>query len=1016
MSESKTMHVKLPPLPEATPPETPQTSEYSTKREDSSEILEDYTPKWDEPPKSMLSRIGRRNLQRQNTYNHQFISLLRRSFEESDTDHREKLDLEQWSNSSIRHIIHDGNLTDEEYINYFKRIDANKKGKIKWSELVQYLMKEIASVDLGKSTETARFITKAPTALHPRVQQHRDMVTRISISHRTGEYITLSNDSIRFWTPSDLSFNRAIIEPGLFNNMLVFENISVLGVTTTNRRLIFFSLENLFQLPVEMSASPSSKKIHAMTRRDALDALKVLESPQMPLFNIPSTMAMADMLPTDPGTVFFFIGDDNGVIEVFKLIAPKRRQGLDYSLERVGRHNYHSNAITQITCLNSLSCYASSSLDHTIKFWTYFPQTNQFKHIRTFTDDQPITCFNFSEAQKVLTTCGISRDAFVWSLSPPRKIFKLGGHYNQVTMITDYITTTGEKYLLTMTTKKEFRLWDALNYRMIREFSDPLTLRPENHYSCALFDYKRFVLITACGDVYKWAEDISALNECLELHTHSHHIVGAFLVPEFQQMVSVDSISTIKVWNIETGTNASNHSVSWAPENSDIATCSLDCTQRRLITSSFKNNVQMWNYNSGLVMADLDIKPKSALITIIKTCTINGRDYLIQAGWDRTITLYTETELLKFEMYREFQAHTTDITAVAYHTNGIVSGSNNGEIYSWSLDTNTPVSQFQLDSEATIECIGVYGGYVFAGDANGILHVISLHRLNLQESRLAHSIYVPHSISALTYDEKNQVLYTADTLGYVKSWSLTFGDDYELEEKKIYRCHNDEITSLIVLFNGDFIATCGIDLTIRVWKAETFEYLGFFSEESHWSLEDETTWVGKSPFEPEEKHFAHVIKKLSTNLTSVRSLRMLPSIMEHQTQRGDPTTRSQEDKSSDEEAMKPYNFIEVGRAIEEYTNVSHIKAKPKSTFEEIEMDKENYEPPQLATSTRPVDLISTIGTLITRQPQTDFSRRKKVSSSMSQAKAHIIRAPIVVGSKKRATSRLPKYAFTSPFL
>jgi hypothetical protein len=56
-----------------------------------------------------------------------------------------------------------------------------------------------------------------------------------------------------------------------------------------------------------------------------------------------------------------------------------------------------------------------------------------------------------------------------------------------------------DKFMVTMTTHKEFPLWDAVNYRMACERADRDLQRPENHFSTILFDEKRHAIITVAG-------------------------------------------------------------------------------------------------------------------------------------------------------------------------------------------------------------------------------------------------------------------------------------------------------------------------------------------------------------------------------------------------------------------------------------------------------------------------------------------------------------------------------------
>ncbi|OHT10832.1 EF hand family protein [Tritrichomonas foetus] len=785
-----------------------------------------------------------------------FLLELRRVFDDADTEGKGYLTEEQWNASSLRHYIQDGKMTDEEFQKYFMRIDANAEGQLSWSSLVQYLIKEISVNDLHIDNETIRFIHKPKLPTPPRSLWHREMITHASICYGTGEYVTMSPDSIRFWSPSDLSFIRSITEPGYFSNFCVFDNQKLIVVSSTKRQLLFYELESLTKLPIEISASPTTKQIKTMAIKQAEDALRVLDSPHMPLGNVPTALCNADSLmkPNDYN-IIFFVGDDSGIIEVYKLNVPMRRRGTDFSVTRIGRTTLHDGGVNQIAPIDILNCYASCSMDHTVKFWNFLDSTvkdqGSFTVLRTFTDHSPIIGFNFSPTQKVIVTYGVSRDGTVWGVSPPRKLFKLGGHYNTVQAVTDFVTTTNEKYLCTMTNRKEFRLWDSVNFRMVYEWTDPTLQRPENHYSVAMFDYVRHSLITCSSYPSKWAEDVTSNVDLYEIHTHSYPIVGMFYSKEFDQLLTVDSICTFKLWNFREGKLASQRKVLWDENMSNLSSACIDCSNRRLITSTFNCRTSLWNFNSGTEIPILNLLPPTNFVNVMKWVIIAPREYLVRSCWDKTIMLFSEVEKGNFELYRTYNGHKNDITDIVAFNNGLVSGDVAGQIFEWILDTNTPQGMYKINS--SVECLLASGNYLFIGDGEGKLHVLTLPKLLPILSVSAHDLSKPYILSSIVIDEENHFLYTADTFGYVRKWKLTL-DIFSITPLVIKRCSIVEITSLLLLEDGQFLATCGTDKIIRMWGTENFEYYGFFHDDSKWTLGDETT-VLPEPYELEKTHF-----------------------------------------------------------------------------------------------------------------------------------------------------------------
>lgn len=110
----------------------------------------------------------------------------------------------------------------------------------------------------------------------------------------------------------------------------------------------------------------------------------------------------------------------------------------------------------------------------------------------------------------------------------------------------------------------------------------------------------------------------------------------------------------------------------------------------------------------------------------------------------------------------------------------------------------------------------------------------------------------------MTFDSENQILYTADNLGYVKKWKISFQPEYTLNSIAIFRCHEDEITKMFLIGSKNIFITHGIDDCVRVWDNNSFKSIGFFSEESHWNIDDQSTWAKQNPFQKDPNHFQHM--------------------------------------------------------------------------------------------------------------------------------------------------------------
>jgi WD40 repeat protein len=520
-----------------------------------------------------------------------------------------------------------------------------------------------------------------------------------------------------------------------------------------------------------------------------------------------------------------------------------------------------------------------------------------------------------------------------------------------------------------------------------------------------MFDHKRHALLSACGDVCKWCEDASSVSDDQDVRTHSRPIVGCLLSTEFEQIVTIDAMCTIKVWSYLDGKLNGSHPQPYCPGASDIAAATLDASGRRMLTNNFDNQLVLWGYNSGSVITELKLGSAKALITHMQFAHIGGRDLLVRAGWDKVIDLFMEIEQCRFEQFRVFRGHTGDISALAGFPQGLVSGTVTSEVFCWSLDTNLPTGRCFLPKGTAVECLVVVRQSVVVGDSNGNVHVLSLPRLAVVQSLPAHGITVKHSISALCADVEHNLVYSADTLGYVKMWDVGIGT--VLADRGIRRCHNDEITVLILFAHNEFLATCGIDKMVRIWRPPEFQFVGFFSEESRWDLFDPETWAGQPPFETDPKHFTAQARPA---VAAVSRASMPPAMALDDDQPADlpspvalPDDRPQPRMLAYEEFDQLVNDY-LARSSRQASAPVGLADKKKAEVREVEA---------APTASRPLEFIDSIRKWQAHAAEEPAGRKTAVGT-----RGRVLRMPIKVGPQTAARTRsrgVPFLMQTTPF-
>ena len=220
---------------------------------------------------------NRSKMIRQTQIHQKYLQEIRSAFDEVDIDKDGKISKDEWLNSKIKNLFEDQRITNSSFDQYFDKMDADIDGLISWGELIEFMIKELTSRE-SKKSDAAQFIKCSKTLPNEINNKHRDKITLITASYCTNDYVTVSSDSIRFWSMDDLHQTRCFVKPGNFACAIVFEPFRILSIATINRTLFFINLETGKKLPCELSGSVTKSLIKSMTTEEAGEQLKLLQN------------------------------------------------------------------------------------------------------------------------------------------------------------------------------------------------------------------------------------------------------------------------------------------------------------------------------------------------------------------------------------------------------------------------------------------------------------------------------------------------------------------------------------------------------------------------------------------------------------------------------------------------------------------------------------------------------------------------------------------------------------------
>lgn len=892
-----------------------------------------------------------------------YIQDFRIAFDNADVRGVGELNFDEWKNSDLKRYIHDGKLSNDEFYKYFLKVDVNSRNSISWDELVNFIMREASVTTVSSSVDQAEFIHKFPNADVPKSCLHKELVVQIDYTARHDEYISLSCDSIRFWRAKDLQYSRCICDPGDFSYMLVVSRKNVLIVATISRRIILYELDGLRKLPTSVAASPLPIEIKMMNFDQAVDKLETMQSSWIPLFNIPKCICETDKTQLSPFESFFFVGDDQGYVEAFLFQSPNIRQGTDFAISKLSKFRMHQAGVTKICYLESNLCYASSSLDKTVKLWRYDSLNSKFLQLQCFSDKQPILGFHFSQAQKVLITYGASRDAYVWSLVTLKRTFRLGGHYSQIQNIIEYVTTNGARYIITVTIQNQFRFWDSVNYRLVREYTDREKLTPFSHYGAAFFDDRRYAMICGASKLFKWAEDNSGAFDKLENTTHSKSIIGCHYSQPFEQIITVDLSGDFIVWDINSGTKAIIHQEVIGSSHAVSSASTLDLSRKRLFTVNIKAEASLWNFSSASLMHKFSSIGNSGITSIIYFGKVRDKNFVFTTGQDKKINVYSEVTPDSYKLYRS-SSYNVDVTAISLYPTCLIAGFADGSIATISVDTSKIISKAMIGENASVECMASdEKAYLYVGDSRGFLSVFSLPKLVRICSINAHELVVTSSLTTISICGNK--LFTGDAYGYCKVWHIKDKDDFGLEEVGFQRVSRDDVVTIDCVKDSNYLVTSSSDQRVRLWCLNNFEYVGLFSDESKWDIGNKDTWIIESPCPIEAAHFNPANVPFTSSFKNLPQPPLDSSSPEISQERRRPSTPMSGTSSQRYEGGEELSIFEIGQQIEDYIrdHDSYVTIKPPPA-ESPKAFKKLEDPKPLQTSERHVDLLMKVNQLI----------------------------------------------------
>ncbi len=289
--------------------------------------------------------------------------------------------------------------------------------------------------------------------------------------------------------------------------------------------------------------------------------------------------------------------------------------------------------------------------------------------------------------------------------------------------------------------------------------------------------------------------------EIRALKGHDNYVVSVSFSPDGKTLASGSTDKTIKLWNLETGTEIRTlkghdnyvNSVSFSPAGKTLASGSGDKT------------IKLWNLETGTETRTLKGHDDSVYSVIFSP---DGKA-LASGSTDKTIKLWnleTGSEI------RTFKGHDSPVISVSFSPDGKTLASGSVDIKLWNLETGSEIRTFKgHDNYVRSVNFSPDGKTLVSGSFDYTIKLWNLETGNEIRTFKEHI----NSVLSVSFSHDGRTLASGSGDRTIKLRNLEIGT-----EIRTLKGHNNSVNSVSFNPDGKTLASGSTDKTIKLWNLE----------------------------------------------------------------------------------------------------------------------------------------------------------------------------------------------------
>eukprot|EP00400_MALV-I_sp_L67-5_P000199 gene199-426_t len=605
----------------------------------------------------------------------------------------------------------------------FRKVDACKRDSamiivgtndkvISWEDFTNYVLWHLPTA--AGSMEGRSHFRDYPDR-QEKGKGHRDMITALifigkeEIDNKYRRCITASRDGIlKVWKEKDNKFYDNLVK-----SIAIGHNnwITCAAWMPESRRLAVASSDFLIHFYEETFTNCVAKIDHS--------------------HGTPLCLGYSKYAPVASSTrELLMVGDDKGHVTIYQLeknwssqltsnksraqtVVTASSKRMETSGVKILTAKLHTDWITKVSFIPELQALVSSSLDETMAIVDVSTGNVRSRiHLHT----RGVLSFCWCNAFKFMASCGLDRTVNIFNPYTGRAINYLQGHSSAVN---DVCVNEQQSQLISISSSKEFKVWDIRNYKLLQTFQDTFEHVPENRFSSVAFDFETQSLFCASSNISIYPLNIFDHQSDNAL-SHYHPIVAADFSEEFSEVVSVDNRGHVIVWDVRSGkidfdfqtlqnlerprTGLLKGSASGKVRlTKAILKASISGAKRTLLVSRDDGVIDLWNFTNAQHLRAFEL-PTSALCELRDIIFfVQGQDtFVCGTGWDRRIFIWPDhredksfPKIILGEGLNDDKSvgHQDDVRCCALVSDGqgvglLASGGDDGRCVIWKIQEN----------------------------------------------------------------------------------------------------------------------------------------------------------------------------------------------------------------------------------------------------------------------------------------------------------------------------------------